>query len=227
MQTRTIYASQLQDMLAGAQVLESDGRGVKVAKLANGDFLKVFRIRNRWSLARLYPYSRRFCGNAERLLQLGYSTIHVQERLQLIGSDVSAVVYTPLPGRTLRQLIDAQGALAASLCAELGAFIARLHGDGVLFRSLHLGNVLQLPNGQFGLIDIADLRLYRRRLSRGKRWRNWRHLMRYAGDIAGVAIDELLEGYRLACGLSERDWRWLESRCRPALAALQGRGGRG
>jgi hypothetical protein len=51
------------------------------------------------------------------------------------------------------------------LLDSLARFIRHLHRQGVYFRSLHLGNILQLPGGNYGLIDILDLQHKRRPLN--------------------------------------------------------------
>ena len=52
----------------------------------------------------------------------------------------------------------------------------RLHDEGIYFRSLHLGNVVLTPQGELGLIDIADVRLHRGPLTRFWRKRNLRRM---------------------------------------------------
>ena len=80
----------------------------------------------------------------------------------------------------------------------MGELIARLHERGVYFRSLHLGNVVQTPQGELGLIDIADMKTQRRALGRTQRKRNFAHMLRYAEDRQWLLADEggeLSEGY--------------------------------
>lgn len=64
----------------------------------------------------------------------------------------------------------------------MAGFVANLHEHGVLFRSLHFGNILQTPQGGLGLIDIADLSIQPFALSCSARLRNFRHLCRLAPD---------------------------------------------
>lgn len=55
----------LEDYLANAEILESDARsGIKVAKLADGNKLKFFRVKSWYSSARFFSYARSFCSNA-------------------------------------------------------------------------------------------------------------------------------------------------------------------
>lgn len=202
MYSHTIDRTALQQLLDGARVIERDAHGVKVAILPDGNFLKLFRVKNTLSLAWLRPYSLRFCRNAARLQRLGYATVTVREHLRIRGSRLSGVIYAPLAGATLRELIHS-GAVDEALCRRIGAFIARLHGDGVYFRSLHSGNIVLTPGGEPGLIDIADMRFHRRALSDGLRRRNWRHLFRYAQDFSGNAfvLTEMFAAYGAAASL--------------------------
>jgi hypothetical protein len=189
--------------LKDARVVERDPRGIKVLQLPDGDYLKVFRLRHRFSLARFYGYAQRFCNNAGKLAALGIPSLHIRtcyavQDARLLDypltidaaagtatpasaslSHTFAVHYAPLPGQTLKQLLDQQP-LPPELIRQLGAFIAELHAKGVHFRSLHLGNIVLTPAGELGLIDIADMKIYPWSLWFATRLRSFRHLTRYA-----------------------------------------------
>src|SRR5690554_7055274 len=47
---------------------------------------------------------------------------------------------------------------------------------GVYFRSFHLGNVVLTPENELGLIDISDMKIFRRPLSQWQRKRNYEHM---------------------------------------------------
>jgi len=185
--------------LEGAQIIEFDPRGLKVLRLAHGNILKLFRLRNQWSIARWYGYAQRFCANAKRLHQLNIPTVKIIDTYLLAddsafsslpapitfkpkqrgANQTYAVEYVPLPGNTLKELLLSQ-ALTSAHVLQLGAFIARLHGSGVHFRSLHLGNIVLTPDGEMGLIDVADMRIYPWALWFNTRMRSFRHVTRYA-----------------------------------------------
>ncbi|MCB5191588.1 glycosyltransferase [Methylobacillus arboreus] len=164
-----------------AEVLEQDERGIKVLQLENGHIFKVFRVRHIFSLARVYSYARQFCHNADRLKTLAIPTVEVMQLFHFEETSDTAVLYKPLPGHTLRQL-SMSSLLSLELMQDFGRFVARLHQDGIYFRSLHFGNVVRTPQGEFGLIDIADLNAYRYSLTESQRARNFRHLQRYRDD---------------------------------------------
>ena len=170
-----------------ARILEQDQRGIKVLQLDNGNILKIFRVRHTFTLARIYSYARQFCRNAGRLKKLGIPTVEIVQLFHFEDSTDTAVMYQPLPGKTLRQL-NQSGQLDNALLKEFGQFVARLHQQGVYFRSLHFGNVVRTPEGQLGLIDIADLKVYPCSLATGHRARNFRHLLRYQEDWEVLSV---------------------------------------
>ncbi|MCP1650612.1 lipopolysaccharide kinase InaA family protein [Pseudomonas nitroreducens] len=195
--------SAYESLRAGAQVVEADKHGDKVLRLADGNFLKLFRRKRLISSAAFYPYAQRFADNASTLHKLGVPCPQIigVHRITDIARDV--VHYQPLPGLTLRQLISA-GQTDEQLRQQLGSLIARLHDCGVYFRSLHLGNVVQTPEGELGLIDIADMKTQRRALNRLQRKRNFAHMLRYTQDRAWLLEDggaQLCQGYRQASAM--------------------------
>lgn len=185
-------------LCADAHVIEADGLGPKVLRLADGRFLKVFRPRRWYTSGSFNPYSERFASNAEQLRTLGIPTPQILGLYRLPDAS-SAVSYSPLPGLTLRQALQSlDSSLRESLIERFGQFMAQLHERGVYFRSLHLGNVLLMDDGEFGLIDIADLRIYPSPLRNALRQRNLRHMQRYPQDRAWLFethFEQLAKGY--------------------------------
>jgi hypothetical protein len=176
-----LTADAFEGMKADAEVLEKDAHGIKVLRMQNGDILKLFRVKRLVSSARFYSHARSFCRNAERLQALDVPTVIIRQLFHFPDRIHSAVLYQPLPGRTLRQTALA-GELDHALLKHMAGFVATLHEHGVLFRSLHFGNIVQTPKGELGLIDIADLSIQPFALSCTARLRNFRHLCRLAPD---------------------------------------------
>lgn len=171
-------------MREGAKVLEKDSCGEKVLLLSDGTILKLFRLKHLFSSALLYPYARRFADNTFHLKTLGVDcpTLIGTYRIPSIKRD--AVHYHPLPGISLRQLRAQHSDCPNDLFDRLGRFLAKLHNKGIYFRSIHLGNIILTPEGRLGLIDIADLKLQRKPLSRSKAQRNFKHMQRDGEDNA-------------------------------------------
>lgn len=196
---QAIDHSTYEALRVGADVLEADGSGDKVLRLADGRMLKLFRRKRLLSSALFYPYAQRFADNARALQQHGIPRPDIIAVYRIPSIQRDAVYYSPLAGKTVRQL-QLDGEPANALRAELGRFFAQLHEQGVYFRSLHFGNVVLTPQDTLGLIDIADLHCQKRALSHGKRLRNFGHLRRYQEDrqwlLGEDAGQTFLDGYR-------------------------------
>jgi O-antigen ligase/tRNA A-37 threonylcarbamoyl transferase component Bud32 len=209
MPIKQLAQAALEKLTANAQVIEEDGLGPKVLRLVDGSFLKLFRRRRWYTSGSFDPYSERFAINSERLRRMGIPTPPILDLYRLKDGS-SAVHYTPLPGNTLRQVLQAITApdVREALVERFGKFMAQLHEQGVYFRSLHLGNVLVLEDGEFGLIDVADLRIYPSSLSLSLRQRNLRHMQRYTVDHRWLFEDHfqaLLQGYAVTASKSAVD----------------------
>ena len=191
----------------GATVLEADGTGDKVLRLIDGSMLKLFRRKRLLSSAAWYPYAQRFADNCRHLQerQIPCPVVKAVYRIGAIERD--AVHYAPLPGQTLRQVLE-EPADHDQLRAQLGRFIAILHERGVYFRSAHMGNVVLTPEGELGLIDIADLRIFRRPLRKSQRLRNFKHMLRYPQDrqwLLEAGDSSFVDGYLAAQQLCSRE----------------------
>ncbi|MBA1262966.1 lipopolysaccharide kinase InaA family protein [Stutzerimonas stutzeri] len=179
--SREDYAAWCND----AQVLERDGHGEKVLRLADGTFLKLFRRKSWFSKTALYPPAKRFAKNAAALQLLGIPCPKVIQLYRMSSPYRSVVHYQPLAGETLRNLLQKDSTLdQRKLYIRLAEFITKLHNLGVYFRSLHMGNIVLTPDNRLGLIDISDMRCLGRPLSRRMRNRNYQHLLRYESDWA-------------------------------------------
>lgn len=177
---RIVSANELQQWLTQGRVIEQDGRGPKVVALTDGQLLKVFRPRRRFWLARLRPQAKRFADNAQKLNALGIRTPRITETGWLErATATSFCMYSPLAGQSLDKLFLQERQQLLNRLPKLAQFIHELHTKGIYFRSLHLGNILLLPEGDFGLIDFLDLRIKNRPLSRSLVRRNLQHLRSY------------------------------------------------
>jgi hypothetical protein len=125
----------------------------------------------------------RFVNNAEALRKAGWRTVEVVDLFRVPQLRRHAVLYRPLPGQPLDEVFpELKAAERDELLRKVAEFIAELHRRGVLFRSLHFGNIILCPDGRLGLIDVADLRIKGRPLTLRERKRNWRHVLRRPCD---------------------------------------------
>lgn len=185
---RIVTANEWQQWLTQGSVLEKDVRGPKVLRLSDGLLLKVFRPRRKLWMARLRPQAERFASNAQLLKARKVRVPEVTECFWVDrGHAVSACLYAPLPGLSMEQIFRQSRGDFNHLLPRFAAYIRSLHQRGIYFRSLHLGNVLHLPDGDFGLIDFLDLRLRRRPLPPRLVRRNLEHLRSY---LARSKVDD-------------------------------------
>ncbi len=180
-------------LVAGATIIEADGFGEKVLLLPDSTMVKLFRRKRLLSSSAWYPYARRFADNCRRLSVLGIPVPEVLAAYRVPSIERDAIHYRPLVGVTARQRIHGRmdETDAAGLRAALGRFVATLHACGVLFRSLHLGNIVLTPTGQTGLIDISDLTIRRFGLGALAIARNLQHLRRHGAEWSWLITDNV------------------------------------
>jgi hypothetical protein len=199
-----ITAAEFARLRAGARLLESDKRGEKVLLTPDDRIIKLFYPRRRLTSARLYPYAIRFWNNTKHLRDMGIATIQC-EQLRYDGQQRRHVITYPLlPGTTLRDCLRENRCGEKSL-ARLAGFMTLLHARGVMFRSIHLGNVLVLEDGGFGLIDVADMTIRPWPLGLFRRARNFRHLLHDRGDrelLGRYGYQRFLMAYESAAGIT-------------------------
>ncbi len=173
-------------LIARARVLERDAAGPKVWRTEDGRIVKRFRARRRLSSNRTQPRALRFAAHAHALATRGFVSVEVLAIHTVAPERSHVVIYRALEGTSLRTALAnaADSEARNALLERFLALMARLHARGVLFRSLQFGNVLCLPDGRLGLIDVADMRLSARPLGLAARLRNFRHLVHHDGDWA-------------------------------------------
>lgn len=129
------------------------------------------RKKNLLSSATIWPYSTRFINNATKLARRGVNVPKILDHAKLENSRVHIVTYQSLPGTSIRELLhnSPQNVDIPSLCR----YYLELHEKGIYYRTIHLGNIIQLPNHQgFGLIDFTDVYFSKKPLSLKRRASN-------------------------------------------------------
>jgi tRNA A-37 threonylcarbamoyl transferase component Bud32 len=172
--------------LRNAKLLAYDGYGEKVFLTPDNKICKLFRCKRKISSARLYPYAQRFADNTARILELGIPSVKIIGVYRIPHLNRDAVIYHRMEGDTLRTVLEQEGKRKKELIAQTAKFISRLHKLGICFRSLHFGNILLLPDGQMGLIDVSNMKIFSHPLSVWKRIRNFKALLRYREDIENI-----------------------------------------
>lgn len=204
-------------VVSRSRVLMEDRHGLKVIETPEGEIVKFFRRKRLLSSALWDPYARRFARNAGKLRELGIPTVEVTGVWKVGSMKKEAVVYRRMEGEMFRDLEKTPERME-----RLAKFFAKLHEKGVFFRSVHFGNILELPDGELGLIDVADMKCKGRRLGVKERLRNFAHLVKY--EVDGKAVEEygrerFLKVYEKAAGLA--GWR-AEAMVRSRLLTTSG-----
>jgi tRNA A-37 threonylcarbamoyl transferase component Bud32 len=187
----------------GATPAPDPGRRSSIVELADGSVLKLFRRGSRIANLRR-SRARQFARSARRLRERGLCTVDVLDVLRVNELGREGVIYRPLPGTEVRQLIRSESATAE----VLGAFArlaAELHRKGVYFRGLHLGNVILMDGGSLGLVDVAGTSFSRASLGVAKRVRNLTLILRYPEQSRAVeryGPDSYVGAYLQVSGLS-------------------------
>ncbi|MCZ6834922.1 MAG: toluene tolerance protein [Planctomycetota bacterium] len=190
-----------------AEVLSRDLHGDKVLQTSDGTIYKLFRLKRKLSSATIVPYATRFAKAAHELKRRDVRSIEVKQvfRVKAIKRDV--VVYEYLEGKILREAI-ADASRRDGLLDELTRFLASLHAKGIYFRGMHFANLLVLPEGGLGLIDVSETRFRRGKLGPRLRARNLKHMLRYQEDIQAMqafGLDRFLARYIENSALSPRE----------------------
>ena len=88
--------------------------------------------------------------------------------------------YAPLPGLSVRDALHADE--ASFTWRDIARFLHSIHEKGVYFRSIHLGNIIDLGHSKFGLIDFTDVTFYRSPIPLKRRAHNIHFIYKYPED---------------------------------------------
>lgn len=214
-----ISLKEYQRLIKNVEVIEKDGFGLKVLDTKKGEMIKLFRRKRVFSTAFLKPYAARFADNAKRLTSLNIPTVAVNRLVWCPSIKRHLVIYKRLEGALLRDVLTKE-INKEEVFKNTGTFIAELHEKGVYFRSAHFKNILVLPNGQWGLIDVSDMQIKRSSLGIDLRKRNFQHILRYEKDKTLVRnhFKDFFSSYLTASQLDENNAHKVEQTIRSILA---------
>jgi len=203
---KTISKISFNKLIAGAEVIEKDGYGLKVLETQDSRMIKIFRRKRFFSSALFKPYASRFVVNANKLHALSIPTIQIQSLSNCPEIKRQIVIYQKLAGELLRDTFE-QTSNTQQLSRLFAGFVAKLHAKGIYFRSIHLKNILVLENGELGLIDISDMQIKRNALSLRLCLRNFQHMLRYPQDkkIIRENFNDFLDTYALEKRLNDSE----------------------
>ncbi len=184
-------------LIKGAETLTEDLYGKKVLKLKDGRIAKLFRLKRVFSSALLMPYARRFVRGVKILENHNIPTVNVTGLYKIPSIKRDMVVYHPLKGESLREMI-AKKENTHELISQFISFFAKLHDNRIYFRAIHFNNVFITPKGEFGLIDISDLHWSPLPFIISKRVRNFKPFLHYTEDrkaLEAFSLDKFIDIY--------------------------------
>jgi tRNA A-37 threonylcarbamoyl transferase component Bud32 len=198
-----------QTMVAEGEVLESEAKIPKVILLPERRILKLFRRKRLLSSQMWITHAARFVRNAKSLHNMGIPTVEIVSTFNIPSIERQAVLYKMREGDTLRNWLETNSAEDCLIMMDqLGIFVGKLHHRGILFRSIHLANLVVQPDGTLCLIDIADVgfRLHGS-LSVSQRIRNFHHMNRHEIDqkhLSGMSGERFMKSYLSASKFKEK-----------------------
>ncbi|MDP7349035.1 MAG: hypothetical protein QF735_12405 [Phycisphaeraceae bacterium] len=177
MRTTLLSDDEFQQLTDGAEVIAQTRFGNGALRAPDGRIIKILRPQRLLSSGFFRPQAHRFVAAARRLGEMGIPAPRVTDVYRITSENRYVLRYHPVPGVELRNAATEDHLLA------FACFIADLHGRGIYFRGLHLGNVVVDDAGRFGLIDCAATCFGRRPLPVARRARNFRPLAVTKNDI--------------------------------------------
>ncbi len=181
----TISNDSFQEWLEAGRQLEPKYGYPSVILLPEDTVVKIWAKKpGLFSSGRWSPYSSRFVKHALALKSLGFSVPELLTHSRLAETQVRIVHYRALPGESVRSILHREPSLID--IPALALFYKSLHDHGVDFKGGHLGNLIQIKPGKFGLIDFTSLKLHRRPLNNKERIRNLSRPLSYLDDLAAM-----------------------------------------
>ena len=152
---------------------------------ADDTITKIWAKKAGWlSSSRWRRYSFRFINNAEKLRNYGVTVPQIIAHKKIFGTHVYLVQYHSLPGQSIRELLEHHPERVD--IPSLAQYFYDLHEKGIIFRAIHFGNVIQTPNGKYGLIDFTDITFLKHPAPLSRRATNIATPLRYREDVKRI-----------------------------------------
>ena len=164
---------------------------------ADDTITKIWAKKAGWlSSSRWRRYSFRFINNAEKLRNYGVTVPQIIAHKKIRGTHVYLVQYHSLPGQSIRELLEHHPEKVD--IPSLAQYFYDLHEKGIIFRAIHLGNVIQTPDGKYGLIDFTDITFLKHPAPLARRAANIATPLRYREDVQRMeesGLPDFLKSY--------------------------------
>ena len=145
--------NQLDDYIGKNQILSGSKERPGLMLTSSNENVKFFYRRKKISTATFRPQARRFTTNSRKLMERDIPAPVVKEVLYCHDIPLHMVVYDRIEGTDVRELCQSEGVGCLSYLPDRFAY---LHGEGIFFRAVHLGNLV-VRGDTISLLDISDL----------------------------------------------------------------------
>lgn len=194
---KIISKRQLGELCSNGTWIDSIGKYPAVVIHPDGTITKLWLRKKRlFSSYRFRSYAQRFVDNAAVLASKNIKVPEILDHAVVEGGHISVVIYRALPGNSIRDLLKTSPERVD--IPALSRYILMLHEKGIFFRSIHLGNIILLPDSSYGLIDITDVRYYKKPVPLRRRAINLATPMRYIEDtnrMEAAQLPDLIDCY--------------------------------
>lgn len=204
-----LTTQQAQQIIASYELLMGTEQHPNLLENDTGEIVKLFYAKKRLSTSFFFPKAKVFADNGVLLKKLQVIAPLTKRVAYYAPRKMYLAVYDRIPGKDLR-MWDADKNRAA--LEGLGKYLAELHRKGVMFRGIHLGNVLMDDAGQYALVDISGLSVKSKPLSLWQRKRNLINLLGVEDDqtiLVAYGLSRFVAGYCVAAGLEKSDIAYL------------------
>jgi hypothetical protein len=218
----TISFSEFESLCANSEILRWKNNLPRLMRHNDNQISKIWKRRSKPSSDWIYPYYLRFVRNARKLLVRGINAPNVRSIMKVEKNKLHIVTYDGMSGASVRDILKRNKGMIS--LKDLGFFIATLHKKGIFFTSLHLGNIIRLDSGDFGIIDVANTHFFVFPLTIHSRARNLSHFLSYTDDVDllrqktnGDIVNEYLNYLNVSCKAKERLSKLIQKKCKARL----------
>ena len=212
---KKISEAQVQEYVAKNKLLMGDLQNPMLMLTPDNELIKSFFRKDRLSTSTFFPKAVRFAENGKQLKNIGVLAPCAKDVMYCSEMGLHMVIYDRLPGTDLRILHEGGSDTGIR---GLPRYLAELHTLGVMFRGIHLGNVLFLgeeAHQSYALVDISGMSIKNRQLRLWERMRNLINLLGVDDDkdiFDELGMNWFLSRYCHAAMLDSAQINYLQKR---------------
>jgi len=184
---RTLTEDKYQELINEATVLiaKPDGEAM-VMELPNNIIFKKL-TKEKKLRAKLYPRSKRFKRNCERLQKIGIKVPSSVELYDFPTSNSDVIIYEMVDGiELIEKLLTATTNEKQKIMHDVAHLYGKLNDNGVYCSPMHFRNILVDDALNLSLIDVQNIGFRPWKLTTQERSRNFKRIFKYDEHIAQV-----------------------------------------